>query len=865
MGLREYRQKRDFAKTPEPAGAAGKARRQGKAPARLGYVIQKHAARRLHYDFRLELDGVLKSWAVPKGPSLDPKEKRLAVEVEDHPLEYGDFEGVIPRGEYGGGTVMLWDRGWWEPVGDPAAGFAKGDFKFVIHGEKLQGKWVLVRLKRRDGEKATNWLLIKERDALAEPGSGDAVVEREPMSIASGREMTAIAADADRVWSSKTGEVTPRTTERSADPDPIDPSELPGAKPGKTMPRLTPQLASPASRPPRGEDWLHEIKFDGYRMLAEIADGKVRLRSRRALDWTGKFPELAQALGRLHVRTALLDGEIVHLDKNGVSSFGALQQDLSERTTAGLVYMAFDLLYLDGWDITQVPLEERKATLRRLLEGGAPASVRYCDHHLGQGEEFFTTAARFGLEGIIAKRRKAPYRPGRSPDWLKLKTSKREDLIVVGFTEPEGARAGFGALLLAYHTPKGELVYAGRVGTGFSDKVLTGLRKRLEAIARKRAPVKLPAGLSPKGIHWVAPALVVEIAFAAWTRERILRAASFVGPREDKAPEEVVLEPDSASGAAEVAAMEQPQTSRAAVARDGSAMVGGVRITNAERLVYPERGILKQDVAQYYAAIAPFILPHIVRRPLSLLRCPEGVAGERFFQKHMRGAGSAVKQIPIREKDGKEDYLMIEDATGLLQLVQMGVLEIHPWGSTVDDIEKPDRLTFDLDPDEGLPWPRVVAAALQVRDLLAELGLQSVAKTTGGKGLHVVVPLTPSLEWDAAKEFTRTVVTKLAGDAPNLYTASVAKQARRGRIFIDYLRNGRGATAVAAYSTRANAAATVSAPLTWDEVESGIRADQFTLLDLPQRMRALGGDPWGDLGRVKQKITAAAQRRLAKP
>jgi bifunctional non-homologous end joining protein LigD len=864
MGLREYRQKRDFDRTPEPAGAVGtgKTPRKGKASSRPGYVIQKHAASRLHYDFRLEFDGVLKSWAVPKGPSLDPQEKRLAVEVEDHPIEYGGFEGVIPRGEYGGGTVMLWDRGWWEPVGDPAQGYAKGDFKFVLHGEKLQGRWVLVRLKRRERDKRDNWLLIKERDALAEPGSGDAIIQRETQSVASGREMKTIAADADRVWSSKTGEVTgkgPATSRQSA---PADPSGLAGAKPARAAPAITPQLASPATRPPRGDDWLHEIKFDGYRMLAHVANGKTRLKSRKDLDWTRKFPELAEALARLPVSEALIDGEIVHLGKNGVSSFSALQNDLAEKTTARLVYMAFDLIFLDGWDLTGVALEKRKAMLRRLLAEDAPPTIRYCDHQAGHGEAFYNAASRYGVEGIVSKRRDAPYRPGRAADWLKLKSGKREDFVVVGFTDPEGARAGFGALLLAYHSLGGKLVYAGRVGTGFSDKVLGALRRRLEAIERKRAPVKLPEGLSAKGIHWVAPELVVEIAFAAWTHDRILRASSFEGLREDKSPEEVVLDP-SPDGHDVEANMSTP-TPRPPVARDGSAVVGGVRISNAERIVYPERGVTKQDVAQYYAEIAGFILPHVARRPLSLLRCPEGVTGERFFQKHMVGGGPAIKQIPIKTKEGNENYLMIEEEKGLLALVQMGVLEIHPWGSTVDRVEQPDRLIFDLDPDEDLPWHRVVAGALAVRDLLEKLGLRSFVKTTGGKGLHVVVPLTPALEWEAAKEFTRAVVTKLAGDEPHLYTASLAKQARRGRIFIDYLRNGRGATAVAAYSTRAKAEATVSAPLTWAEVENGVRSDQFTLLNLPQRLRSFDADPWGDIAAVKQKISAAALRRLPK-
>jgi bifunctional non-homologous end joining protein LigD len=876
MGLKEYRRKRDFERTPEPAGRTRPARAPAKpgtkAAAKPSFVVQKHAARRMHYDFRLELDGVLKSWAVPKGPSLDPATKRLAVHVEDHPLEYGDFEGVIPAGEYGGGTVMVWDRGWWEPYGDADAGYAKGDFKFILHGAKLHGRWVLVRMKgrRRDErDKGDNWLLIKERDEAAQPGDGDTIVERETRSAATGREMDAIARDADRVWHSnrdapveaKTGAAKP-VVAKPRKPA-LDVSGVAGARPARAPPTLAPQLAQTAANAPPGDDWLHEIKFDGYRMLAHVKRGTVRLTSRNALDWTDKFPELAEALAALGVDEALLDGEIVHLTEHGVSSFSALQADLSEGTTAGLVYMAFDLLFLDGFDLTAARLEDRKAALRELLDGGVPPTIRYSDHHAGQGPEFFTAACGLGLEGIVSKRRDAPYRAGRSPAWLKIKSLEREDLVVVGFTDPEGERTGFGALLVGYHTPKGKLakgklVYAGRVGTGYTDKVLQALRARLGTLEQKRATVALPDGLSARGTHWVKPELVVEVGFSEWTRDGILRAASFVGLREDKAPAEVVLEPAAAGRTPRPA----PAVALTPVARDGAAMVGGVRVTHAERVVYPDLGITKLAVAEYYAAVADAMLPHVARRPLSLVRCPEGIAGERFYQKHLTaGMPDAIKEIQVPTKDGSEPYVMIEDARGLVALAQMGVLEIHPWGSTVDRLEQPDRLIFDLDPDEGLAWERVVAAALEVRATLDKLGLVSFAKTTGGKGLHVVVPIKPALDWDAAKELCRALVLKLVDAAPQSYTASMAKPARRGRIFIDYLRNGRGATAVGAYSTRARPGATVSAPLTWAEVESFIRSDQFTIRTLPRRLHA-GAEPWADFAATKQAISAAACRKL---
>jgi bifunctional non-homologous end joining protein LigD len=871
MGLREYQRKRDFARTPEPAGAAPKpaGKRAGKRPL---YVIQKHAARRMHYDFRLEFDGMLKSWAVPKGPSLDPAQKRLAVEVEDHPLEYGGFEGVIPRGEYGGGTVMLWDRGWWEPVGDPASGYTKGDFKFILHGEKLHGRFVLVRMKRREQDKSDNWLLIKERDAEAQPDSNDAIIEHEPLSVATGRDMASIAKEADRVWR-QGGEVgasevtsVPAAKKRAASQG--DLARIPGAKDSNLLADLTPQLAAAAAQAPIGDDWLHEIKFNGYRMLASIGGGKVKLHSRNGLDWNSKFPELTQVLAALPVEEALLDGEVVHIMPNGATSFSALQGDLADRSTAGLVYMAFDLLFLDGHDLTGAKLIDRKAALHGLLQHGAAPSVRYSDHQLGKGPEFFTAACQFGLEGIISKRAGSTYRHGRGTQWVKVKCRNSEEFVVVGFTDPGGARsgsvrAGFGALLLAYYTPSGELAYAGRVGTGFSDKVLTSLRARLAKIERKTPTVTMPEGLSPSGIHWVKPALVAAVSFGEWTSDRILRHASYLGLREDKAAAEVVLDPsDMAEGAASAGPPPSAEPSPE-VGRGGAAVVDGVPITHAERLVYPALGISKLAVAEFYASVAEWMLPHVVLRPLSLLRCPDGTTGQCFFQKHLASGGyRGIKHVPIAGKDGNEPHVMIEDAEGLLSLVQMGVLEIHPWGSTIDHVEKPDRLIFDLDPDEGLGWDQVVAGALAARQALELLGLRSFVKTTGGKGLHIVVPVKPTLLWDDAKAFTRGLVTSLVADAPERYTASVAKKARRGRIFIDYLRNGRGATAVAAYSTRARPNATVSTPLTWSEVENGVRSDQFTILNLSRRLQSLRTDPWADFPTTRQSISAAARRKV---
>jgi len=849
MALEEYKRKRDFSKTAEPAGKPATS-----SSDRLGYVIQKHAARRLHYDFRLELDGVLLSWAVPKGPSVDPADRRLAVHVEDHPVEYGAFEGIIPKGEYGGGTVMLWDRGWWEPEVDPHKGYAKGHLQFTLHGEKLSGSWHLVRAQgKRDGDRQDPWFLIKRDDAAARPGHGTDIVDNETLSAATGRDMAAIADDGDRTWHSRNGQ-----GEAKAKPTlealPFDPGKIKGAKRGKAMPEMTPQLPSATDRVPAGDDWLHEIKYDGYRILVEITGGKVTFRTRTGQDWTSRFPAPVQAIAAAGLGDALLDGEIVHLLPSGVASFGDLQNDLSEGKTGRLTVMLFDLLYIDGWDLTGARLEDRKAALAKLIAAVGDERLRYSDHQIGRGPDLFAGAQRLGLEGIVSKRRDAPYRPGRSPSWLKSKCIATEEVIVVGFTDPAGARSGFGALLVGYHTQAGKLTYAGRVGTGFSDKLLSALSQRLTAIEQKTPTVKLPADLSSRGVHWVAPEVVIEISFADWTSDKILRHSRFIGIREDKTPAEIVLDP---AGTPDV------QAAKAAVGRDGSAVVAGVRITHADRIVYPDKGITKLGVADYYAAVADHMLPQVADRPLSLLRSPDGLAGKGFFQKNLTtGFPDEIGRCEVPEKDGSVTvFAMVRDVQGLIALVQMGVLEIHPWGSRADDLDHPDRLIFDLDPDEGVPWDRIVNAALTLRGRLGDLGLVTFPKTTGGKGLHLVVPVEPALDWDQAKAFTRAVVEGLEAEFPTLYTSSLAKKARRGRIFIDYLRNGRGATAVAAYSTRAKPSATVSVPLTWEEVEGGIRADHFTIESLPRRLQSLSADPWAELPETVQRISRAALKR----
>jgi len=855
MALEEYRRKRDFRKTPEPAGKAP-ARKKATAP--LAFVIQEHKARRLHFDFRLELDGVLKSWAVPKGPSLDPGEKRLAVEVEDHPLDYGGFEGIIPEGQYGGGTVLLWDRGTWIPADpDPAAAHAKGMLKFELHGKKLHGNWALVRMGGKAArERRPNWLLVKERDEAAVPQSGDAVVMDNPLSVETGRSLEAIAEDRDRVWNSRKGEATPRHP----------PDRIRGARKGRMPGNLKPQLATPVTAAPAGPEWLHEIKYDGYRLFADIEHGEVRLITRSGLDWTAKFAELARAFGQLPVDTALIDGELVHLASDGTTNFSGLQDAIASGKTGALNFFAFDLLHRDGWDLTGATLEDRKAALADIIPPDTEGILRYSDHQAGQGPAVLRQASSLGLEGIVSKRRDAPYRPGRGGAWLKVKCRNREEIVVIGFTDPEGKREGFGALLAGYYNPSGTLRYAGRVGTGFSAERLADLRKKLDALVVKAPPVTPPKEAPRKGVHWVRPALVAEVEFAGWTADQILRHASFQGLREDKSPREVMYDPSMARAVERSAIHMRPSSADPEIApraRDGSMMFEGVRLTHPERVLYPGEALTKLDLARYYQAAAKWVVPHLAHRPLTLVRCPGGQGKPCFYQKHLgKGAPEAIGHIDITEDDETVAYPVIEDLAGLIGLVQMNVIELHPSGAGVDKLETPDRITFDLDPDEGLAWPRVTEAAIDIRDALRAIGLESFAKTTGGKGLHVVVPLQPKLGWDEAKAFTKWVADSFVAQSPERFTANQAKRARHGRIYIDYLRNSRGATAIGAYSPRARPGATVSTPLFWEEVENGVRPEGFTVATVRQRLAALDTDPWAEIGKLRQSISAAVRRQI---
>lgn len=854
MGLKTYRKKRDFTRTPEPEG-----RVHSDGERRL-YVIQKHAATRLHYDLRLEEEGVLKSWAVPKGPSLDPKEKRLAVQVEDHPLEYGGFEGVIPKGEYGGGKVQLWDRGYWVPDGDAAAGLRKGKLKFHLEGKKLHGTWNLVRMHgQAEDNGKVNWLLIKEKDDAAAPQHQRDILQERPESILSGRQIEDMEANDESVWHSNRHSASPLPSPE------IDPSTIQGARKAH-LPDIMPfQLATLTDRSPIGDEWLNEIKLDGFRMQCRIEKGKAQLLTRTGQDWTHRFPDVAQAAAHLSVQTALLDGELVALQPDGRSSFQLLQRALSEGAEATLAYYAFDLLYLDGYDISSASLETRKDILKRLLDPmPSDDAVRYSDHVVGGGAAFYEAACRLGLEGMIAKRRAAPYRPGRGGDWLKVKCLQRQEFVIGGYTDPSGSRTGFGALLLGVYEEH-RLVYAGRVGTGFNTGLLKTLGARLKRLQQPEIPFhnRVPGPL--RDVHWVRPELVAEIAFTEWTSEGVLRHPSFQGLREDKQPTDVKREiaqappmPDNSPSAM------GPAKKTPSRRRQDEVEIAGIRLTHPTRVLYPEQGVTKLDLAHYYHTIADSILPHITGRPVMLLRCPEGQGKACFHQKHKNAmVPDAVHAVEIKEDNGKtSQYLMVEDLPGLIALVQMGALELHVWGSRRERLEYPDRMVFDLDPDEGLPWSRVVEAAELIRGRLTDAGLQSWVKTTGGKGLHVVVPLAAKQTWDEVKTFSQALAEHLVKEAPERYTSKMAKAGRKGKLFIDYLRNSRGATAVAAYSTRARPGATVSTPVGWDELRR-LTPDQFTVKTVPRRLNMLKQDPWKEFWNVRQSITQSARRAVA--
>jgi bifunctional non-homologous end joining protein LigD len=855
-GLKTYRAKRRFGVTAEPKGKV--TRKRGHA-----FVIQKHAARRLHYDLRLELDGVMKSWAVTRGPSLVSGEKRLAVQVEDHPIAYNKFEGTIPQGEYGGGTVMIWDRGRWESDNDPHKGLTKGHLAFRLDGKKLSGGWHLVRMHRRRGEKRDNWLLIKQHDAAERSAKDRDILDAEPLSVATGRSMDEIAKGPKKEWHSnrtRSAKVNkpPRTRVRAAAMRPIRKTAKGNDKELRTAPKtalpdfVPPCLATLADKAPDGANWVHEIKFDGYRIQVRLDRGKVNLLTRKGLDWNKRFPTVAAAVAKLPAKDALIDGELVAEGPDGLSSFSLLQQDLKASRHDRMAFYAFDLLHLDGADLRPLPLVTRKDALAALVNGhSGRETLRLSESLTEPGTILLRHACKMGLEGIVSKLADAPYRSGRGRDWIKTKCSDRQELVVAGYVPSSADAHAIGALVLGFYQ-RNKLHYAGRTGTGFTYESARALYRKLKAITVERSPFEaVPA--EERGVRkpvWVTPKLVAEVDFHGWTHGDRVRQASFQGLREDKSAKSVVREVKKSVSAVNTAAAAR-RRSAPVVNRKQLTKVGSVTLTHPDRVYWDDAGITKHDLAEYYSKVWKWMRPHVIGRPIALVRCPEGASGQCFFQKHAT-MGIATEYLHLVPEKG-DKIISIDDLDGLIALVQAGVLEIHTRGTTIDDRERADRLVFDLDPGPGTGWKDVVAAAREVRERLSALKLKSFLKTSGGKGLHVVLPIKP-VPWNTAKDFTHAVAASMAEDAPDRYVASAMKSRRSKRIFIDYLRNSREATAVAPYSTRARAGAPVSTPIDWSELGSLKAPNQYAVENLAQRLSRVRSDPWAAIARTKQSL-----------
>ena len=856
--LAEYNRKRDFHRTSEPSGQVERGRGHS-------FVVQKHAARRLHYDFRLELDGVLKSWAVPKGPSFDPSVKRLAVEVEDHPLSYADFEGTIPHGEYGGGSVLVWDRGSWEPEEDPHKGLDKGHLRFALHGTKLSGSWNLVRT-RRDPRGQPQGLLIKSHDAAARPEAEFDVEQELPQSVITGVVIEEVAAQVDE--SGRLVAPRQRTARRStakkasassaaarsarARPAPRRARVPAGAAKDALPDFISPQLATLVAEPPAGDHFIIETKFDGYRALARIehrADGaadSVRIFTRSGKDWTLKFAPIAKALAGLAVDSAYLDGEIVVLGDKGQSDFQALQNSLSTGAAALLIYYVFDLLYLNGHDLRRLPLAQRKELLAVLCQNNPHAQLRYSEHQAGDPQQLLAAYCKAGGEGIICKDDRQPYRSSRSADWLKVKCKSRQEFVVVGYTAPRKTRAHLGALLLgAYESPgKGsQLRYVGRVGTGFDREQLRELKEQLAPLKVAEPPVVNPNRAS--AVTWVEPRLVAEIEFGSWTADKILRHAVFRGLRADKPAAEVVIEQPA----------ELPVARRAPTAP--APREAPLPLKNPDKRMFPPSGPTKQELADYYARVARRMWPYVHGRTLSLLRCPEGYKKECFFQRHLTGdkPEPGLASVELAEKDKVRSYRYLESPLGLRSLVQLGALEVHLWGSRAAEPESPVEVVFDLDPAPEVGWPAVVKGALAVRELLTRLGLKSFVKLSGGKGVHIHAPIRPSYSWDQVRAFCHAVARQLASQSPEHFTAALSKSDRTGKIFIDYLRNARGATFIAPFSVRARSGAPIAVPVAWSALGPELRPDAYSVRTLDKYLADYPRDPWSGFTRLRQRLS----------
>ncbi|MEV4696797.1 DNA ligase D [Pseudomonas brassicacearum] len=859
--LDDYNRMRNFAATPEPA--AKRSRKSAKTAHALQFCIQKHDASRLHYDFRLELDGALKSWAVPKGPSLDPKAKRLAVHVEDHPLDYATFEGNIPEGHYGAGDVIVWDRGVWIPQDDPHEAYEKGRLKFELQGEKLSGLWNLVRTHMPG--KQEQWFLIKHQDQAARPESEYDVVQAEPNSVLSDR--TLVPKRRGKAAAAKAVK-QPEKAVQAKSPRGAAKTTLSGAVAGPLPDTLKPELATLVESAPDGE-WLYEIKFDGYRVMACIEHGDVRLLTRNGHDWTHKLPRQAEALAELGLESAWLDGEMVVANDQGVPDFQALQNAFEAGSSGKIAYYLFDMPYLNGMDLRKVPVQERRAALAAVLEPNESPLLRFSDAFEETPEALLNSACQMQMEGLIGKRIGSAYVSRRSNDWIKLKCKNHQEFVVVGFSDPKGARSAFGALLLGLHdADSGQLRYAGKVGTGFNETTLKSIYQQLLPLETKKAAVvNPPSGYEAKGVHWLEPTLLAEVAFAEMTKDGSVRHAVFHGLRNDKPAKDITQElvkPVKKTAAAKkTKAKHEPGATPAKTKSKAKApaLDGKVRITHPERVIDASSGTTKLQLAEYYASVAEFILPELADRPVALVRAPDGIAGELFFQKNAERL--AIPGITSLDKAlTGQPVMIINNAEALIGAVQMSTVELHTWNATSVDLDKPDRFVLDLDPDPALPWKSMVEATQLTLSVLDELGLKAFLKTSGGKGIHVVVPLTRKLGWDEVKGFSHAIVSHMAKLLPDRFSAVSGPKNRVGRIFIDYLRNGLGATTICAYAARTREGLPVSVPVFREEVAELKGANLWNVHNVHERLAEVGHEPWAGLKRTRQSITAEMRRRI---
>lgn len=889
MALANYHKKRNFKLTNEPRGSKHKTSKVGQ---NLSFVIQKHNASHLHYDFRLEMKGTLKSWAIPKGPSLDPSVKRLAVEVEDHPLEYKNFEGVIPERQYGAGVVMIWDYGYWECEGDldPYQSYKKGGIHIILQGTKLHGAWNLIKIKSGKNSSYSknsknNWLLIKADDKYARAEAGYDILKKKPLSAVSKLSTLQIQQKVEN--SQNQTKVIKNTTERKGNNEGIGKDKGKGKGKGKKkdnktvslelkkishatkkpMPNnISPELCTLANKTPNGDNWIHEVKYDGYRLLCFIKNKKIQFITRNGKDWTEYFSPLMNDIKKLKIKNAVLDGEVVVLDKNGKMSFQALQATLKGKSTSTMQYYVFDIPYCDGYDLSHVPLLERKELLKQLFATTGNKNVIFSDFIYGNGIKALETACKQKLEGLVSKKIDSIYEQRRSQNWVKCKCGKRQEFVIGGYTKPKGSRKGFGALLLGFYNSKNELIYCGKVGTGFSQKLLSEMLKKFSKNVRGTSPFANTDLIEKKSeVTWLKPTFVGEVSFTEFTHDDILRHPSFLGLREDKEAKDVgkEIEHEAISkktqkkeNVANIKAHKKGKPSKHSLKpTSNSEMIafGTVKISNPKKILYPKPKITKQEIASYYHKISDRILPYITERPLSILRCPDGFGQECFFQKHFLKSFSDSLH-PIHIQGDKQDYFYIKDEEGLINLVQLGVLEFHPWGSRIDNVEKPDMIIFDLDPAPNVEWNLIIASALFIKEQLEKLELQSFIKTTGGKGLHIVIPITRKLEWSEVKDFAHKFALKMCELQPEFFICKMTKSERSGKIFIDYLRNGRGATAVAPYSTRARGNASISTPVSWKELKNIKSADQYTLSNIIARLSKIK-DPWEGFFTCRQSIS----------